>query len=310
MAVVPQSLTASTALTAPVGAQPAHLRKLRPSAEQLAAAPPAGASGSSAALGCLSMATGAVLVGQVRSSGGRARRVARSAAFKLPGMESDEEKAARLAAEAEAAEAKRYAEFCAARDALNLPAALPFLGAPGYRTFMYNVAGDSGFDPAGIIQNPEDFEYQRRAELTHGRFAMLAAVGWPVAELLHPSLAKEWGMRNELASGGRVPSLLNGGFVLFDDNGPTAESFFFAMVVATAYLIENRFDATFDPLKLKGFAPSGLAKLLPEGREWMSEAEIKHGRVAMIAITAYVVEEFTFRAPVVADTPYLFSSLL
>lgn len=246
-------------------------------------------------------------MGQARGSR-RMRRTARaSMAFRLPGAETEEEKLAREEQEAADAEAKRYAEFCAARDALSLPTAVPVLGAPVYREFMYNVAGDNGFDPAGIVQSEKDFLYQRRAELTHGRLAMLAAVGWPLAELYHSALAQEWGWPNALAAGGRAPSVLNGGITLFNDNGPTVECLFFAAVVWVAYVVENRFEETFDPLGLKGFTPP-MSKLLPEGRSWMEEAEIKHCRLAMVAITAYVVEEVTSKAPVTVDTPYLFSS--
>jgi len=302
------SLTASTAfVTAPSAAPLAQLRRAHTSVEQQAAAPTAGASSSSAALGCLAVvAAGAAIAGQARG-GRRTPRVARRL-FSLPGAETREQKLTRQEDEAADAEAKRYAEFCVARDALNLPNAVPFLGQPAYRSFMYNVAGDNGFDPAGIVKYEKDFVYQRRAELTHGRFAMLAAVGWPLAELYHSSLAKEWGWPNELAAGGRAPSVLNGGLKLFNENGPTGESFFFVAVVGLAWFIENRFEETFDPLNLKGFAPPGVSKMLPKGRSWMEEAEIKHCRVAMVAVTAYVIEEFASRAPVTVDTPYLFSS--
>lgn len=253
------------------------------------------------------VAAGAAVAGQARG-GRRTQRTARRVASWIPGVEAPEEKLSREEREAAEAEAKRYAEFCAARDALNLPIAMPFLGQPVYREFMYNVAGDNGFDPAGIVQYEKDFLYQRRAELTHGRFAMLAAVGWPLAELYHSSLAQEWGWPNALAPGGRAPSVLNGGISLFNEEGPTAQSFFFVAVVGLAWFIENRFDETFDPLNLKGFALPGMSKLLPEGRSWMEEAEIKHCRLAMVAVTAYVIEEVASRAPVTVDTPYLFSS--
>lgn len=303
------SLTASTAFVpASAVAPPAQLRGAHALAEQRTAMPTTGAAGPSGPLGALAVAAaGAAAIGQARSSRRSRRTTRQSAASWIPGVETSEEKLAREEQEAAEAEAKRYAEFCASRDSLNLPTAVPVLGAPAYREFMYNVAGDNGFDPAGIVQNEKDFQYQRRAELTHGRFAMLAAVGWPLAELYHSAIAQEWGWPNALAAGGRAPSVLNGGITLFNDNGPTLESFFFAAVVWVAYAIENRFEETFDPLGLKGFTPP-MSKLLPEGRSWMEEAEIKHCRLAMVAITAYVIEEVASKAPVTVETPYLFSS--
>jgi hypothetical protein len=38
----------------------------------------------------------------------------------------------------------------------------------------------------------------------------------------------------------------------------------------------------------------------------MEEAEIKNGRLAMIAISAFVFQEFASKLPVVQETPYLF----
>merc|ERR1719506_291612 len=56
-----------------------------------------------------------------------------------------------------------------------------------------SLAGDTGFDPAGFTNNPRVFpngrggissgKWFREAELTHGRVAMLAALGWIAPEL-------------------------------------------------------------------------------------------------------------------------------
>lgn len=52
----------------------------------------------------------------------------------------------------------------------------------------------------------------REAELKHSRLAMLAAVGYPFAELCHPSLVHMMGPQaTNLLVDGRSPSLLNGG---------------------------------------------------------------------------------------------------
>merc|ERR1711990_24953 len=51
-------------------------------------------------------------------------------------------------------------------------------------------------------------EYMCEAEMKHGRLAMLAVVGWPLAELLNPFGALAY-------TGGRAPSLLNGGLDAF-----------------------------------------------------------------------------------------------
>jgi hypothetical protein len=217
------------------------------------------------------------------------------------------------AAEKKTAEEKerKYQEFVASRDALNLPNAIPFLGAPAYRSFMFNVPGDAGFDPLNIVQDEGDFEYQRRAELTHGRFAMLAAVGWPLSEIYQPALAKAWGLENKLAAGGRAPSVLNGGLSLFEDSAlPSALAILLAAGFFMANAIEDKQSKkeTWDPLNLGNFSPPVLSGMLPNGREWMAEAELKNGRIAMVAITAYAAAEFYTKVPVVKETPYLFSA--
>ena len=91
------------------------------------------------------------------------------------------------------------------------------------------LAGDAGFDPlllAALAQKPvqdlltggfpnmmqreiilanqspqqqqASVEFMREAEIKHARLAMLAVVGWPLAELINPWLG---------SSGGRAPSL-------------------------------------------------------------------------------------------------------
>jgi light-harvesting complex II chlorophyll a/b binding protein 4 len=89
---------------------------------------------------------------------------------------------------------------------------------------------------------------------------MLCAVGWPLAELWHPTLAKIiGGPGNEgmLAAGGRAPSVLNGGLESFIP-------FFVLVALGTAggefFTVQRRWksgdpsyypgDVGFDPLEL------------------------------------------------------------
>merc|ERR1712230_280034 len=67
------------------------------------------------------------------------------------------------------------------------------------------------FDPLNLASEEKLVEY-REAELKHGRLAMLAAVGWPAAEIIEPKLSALLGVTDELAeTAGRAPALLNGG---------------------------------------------------------------------------------------------------
>lgn len=261
-----------------------------------------------AALAALGASAAAAASASARVPGRRrAARVGRRF-FNMVSEEDREAQAAEAAEKAAEEEAERiYQEYVSARDALGLPNAIPFLGAPAYRGFMCNVAGDSGFDPLNFCKDGQDYVFQRKAELTHGRFAMLAALGWPLSEILQPELASEWGLPNLLASGGRAPSVLNGGLSIFDTAGITSIGVLFTVGFAMALIIENsEGQKAFDPLKLEEFSPPVISGMLPEGRKWMAEAELKNGRVAMLAITAYAATEFLTQLPVIEETPYLF----
>lgn len=57
---------------------------------------------------------------------------------------------------------------------------LPFVDAPGYLEGV--LPGDAGFDPLGFADET-NLARMREAEVRHGRLAMVATWGWPVAEL-------------------------------------------------------------------------------------------------------------------------------
>lgn len=190
------------------------------------------------------------------------------------------------------------------------PIAVPFAGAPAYRAFIQaNVPGDAGFDPLGLgAKDLATFTSMQEAEIKHARLAMLAAVGWPIAELNQPAIAASLGMRNDLTADGRVPSVLNGGLV----GDPLVGIFVTIFLLVAAIIDLNKLPDSpvgyygFDPMGLADKAPPVIGGSLPQGRKWMSEAEIKNGRLAMIAITAYAFQEFASSVPVTAETPFLF----
>ena len=77
------------------------------------------------------------------------------------------------------------------------------------------MVGNKGFDPLGFATSAKTLRAYREAELKHGRLAMLAALGWPVSELLQPWLSKAFGAPDLLAISAsgllKAPSVLNGG---------------------------------------------------------------------------------------------------
>ena len=62
-------------------------------------------------------------------------------------------------------------------------------------------------------------------------------------------------------------------------------------------------DFGFDPLNIVGSLPA-------EDQFQFEEKELLNGRLAMIAVTCYVAEEFLFQTPVVRFTPDLFQTII
>merc|ERR1712127_929958 len=64
---------------------------------------------------------------------------------------------------------------------------------------------------SGEGQDVKTSAFLRESEVKHGRLAMLAAVGWPASEALHPFLSEASGLPNLLNDAGEAPSVLTGG---------------------------------------------------------------------------------------------------
>jgi len=164
----------------------------------------------------------------------------------------------------------------------------------------------------------------REAEIKHGRLAMLAAVAWPLQEILHPifvDIARSSGMvgvRDVLAeSAGKSPNLLNGGLEQWEVAPALSLATFVASVIELKDvrsrekmgLAFNEYpngrtpgDLQFDPLNIIGSLPY-------EQQVNFMEKELLNGRIAMCAVTSYVIIEALFGLPVVRFTPDLFEPL-
>ena len=168
-------------------------------------------------------------------------------------------------------------------------------------SFYHSPFGFAGADKASLM-------YMREAELKHSRLAMLAVVGWPIAELFDKPIADAAGLPTLLTKSGSSPSFLNGGLDKIDVA-------YWIAVIALAGIVELENatvkeekgtdyllgDCGFDPL---GFFPKDKA-----GQMAMMTKEIKHGRIAMMALLGFVAQEALYRQPVVAETPQFFHPL-
>lgn len=174
-----------------------------------------------------------------------------------------------------------------------------------------SLAGDVGFDPLGFSSSKKTLYWMREAEVKHARLAMLAAIGWPLSELWHRELAHMLHMDSLLASGDKAPSIINGGL-----SNVYATSVLVASSLVAGFLEKKAMDTGeifWNSVKPDnyvpgnyGFDPLELYEKRPEGKKSMETAEIKNGRLAMIAITVYVIEEIITGQPVVQQTPFLF----
>lgn len=205
------------------------------------------------------------------------------------------------------------------RKAVNTALALPMLPEPSYRQLNDRLLGecDAGFDPLNLATKDSPFGTgvdtyynYREAEVKHGRLAMLATVGWLSSEELQASLARRLGLADDLAPGELAPSLVNGGL----GNLP---SWFLPAVFMVSGWIEwvprqqgNRADLlkykpqqgrlpgdlSFDPLSLQATITATGTSL-----EKLHNAEVKHGRAAMLGIVGFVVQEFITKVPVLSE---------
>ena len=163
------------------------------------------------------------------------------------------------------------------------------------------------FDPLGLSKDVDAgrLAFYREAEIKHGRLAMLAAAGWPLSELFDKKIAAALGMSPVLDASDRVPSLLNGGL------GKISPAYWIGCLGAAA-LVD-----VLGQLRMKGdgYQPGdyGLRLGYPAddaGRERMQLAELKNGRLAMIAIFGFAVQEFVTKQGVVDETPIFFKPLM
>ena len=148
------------------------------------------------------------------------------------------------------------------------------------------------FDPIKFTDSPtftvSEAKRYREAEITHGRVAMLGALGWLVAEEFHP-----------LFNGVGGPS----SFARFQAVETVFSQFWEVLLLAIgiceAYRISIGWNdpRSVDQIKEDyypgdlGFDPLGLKPDDEEAFNEMATKELNHGRLAMLAIAAFAAQE-------------------
>ncbi len=161
------------------------------------------------------------------------------------------------------------------------------------------IPGNVGFDP--LTLSSRDFfkksasrEYEdilfdyREAELKHGRLAMLAAVAYPVQEVVNPILSKSLDLPNELALNKLSPSLVNG-------NLNFATLVFFVGFASGLELFKMNVSS-----KIPADYNWRVTEYSDESRDFfdLQAGEVWNGRVAMVATLGYVIQEAVTKMPV------------
>lgn len=150
--------------------------------------------------------------------------------------------------------------------------------------------------------------WMREAEVKHSRLAMLAVVGWPLAELWDKSIAAAAGLPNLLTTTGASPSLLNGGLAKINPVYWVAVTLLAAIVELSSAEAKDTKGNAYTPGDC-GFDPLGLFPADQAGQMAMQTKELKHGRIAMMAILGFAVQEALYRVPVVQETPFFFQPI-
>lgn len=148
----------------------------------------------------------------------------------------------------------------------------------------------------------------REAEIKHCRLAMLAVVGWPLAELFDTPIANTLNLPALLTNRGLNPSILNGGLDKVD-------ILYWIAVIILAGIVEIESNKTKE-LRGKDYIPGDCnfdpLNLYPKRKEEqliMQTKEIKHGRISMMALVGYITVELLYQKPIIGITPEFFTPM-
>lgn len=157
------------------------------------------------------------------------------------------------------------------------------------------------FDPAGFCTEAGSQEkltegkvrFYREVELKHCRVAMLAALGFPLAEQFHPLFATD-----------DAPSLVSFQQTPLQTFWPAVVTVIAVLEVFSVFTFQNPAsrDASGEPVQPwtirldheagdLGFDPLGLKPSDPTELKEMQTKELNNGRLAMIAIAGMVAQE-------------------
>ena len=163
-------------------------------------------------------------------------------------------------------------------------------GLPGAN----NILGE--FDPLNLLDGKSKLEVYkyREAELTHGRVAMLASLGFLVQEKFHPLFSGDGGPAID-----QIPALPVWLWAIMGGGIAAAESYrinqAFRELDGEKLKAESALRPGYVPGQI-GFDPLGLAPEDPAEFAIMQEKELAHARLAMIAAAGFLAQEAVTKA--------------
>lgn len=193
--------------------------------------------------------------------------------------------------------------------------------------WLTKLAKSQGNDDTALIVAPASFLLMHIFCLLTQIFICIrsngtkAAAGWPLSELFDRQITQQLdtyfnlNLSPVLDSTDRVPSLLNGGL---DAISPLWWGFCLGLTAAIDLKgVQNSryLDAGDDSIGEEyfpgnyGFDPFNLYPPDEEGQQRMQLAEIKHGRLSMLAVTGFAFQEYVSGLGVVDETPIFFQPL-
>ncbi|CAA0208716.1 putative chlorophyll A-B binding protein [Arabidopsis thaliana] len=177
-----------------------------------------------------------------------------------------------------------------------------------------SLPGDFGFDPLGLGKDPAFLKWYREAELIHGRWAMAAVLGIFVGQAWSGVAWFEAGAQPDAIAPFSFGSLLGTQLLLMgwveskrwvDFFNPDSQSVEWA--TPWSKTAENFANYTgdqgypggrfFDPLGLAGKNRDGVYEPDFEKLERLKLAEIKHSRLAMVAMLIFYFEAGQGKTP-------------
>eukprot|EP00244_Chara_vulgaris_P008558 TRINITY_DN33_c0_g1_i4.p1 TRINITY_DN33_c0_g1~~TRINITY_DN33_c0_g1_i4.p1 ORF type:complete len:284 (+),score=36.42 TRINITY_DN33_c0_g1_i4:252-1103(+) len=170
-----------------------------------------------------------------------------------------------------------------------------------------SLAGDYGFDPLGLGKDPALLKWYREAEIIHGRWAMTAVVGILIGQAVSGIPWFQAGAEPSAVAPFSFGSLLGTQLLLMgwvegkrwaDFVNPGSQSVWWA--TPWSKTSENFVNTTgqqgypggqfFDPLRLAGSISGGKYNVDFDKLPRLQTAEIKHARLAMVAMLIFYFE--------------------